>query len=389
MLQPPIYLDHSATTPVWPEVIADMEPFFSQAYGNPSSMHAAGRKAYAGLQEARQTVARHLGAKPQEVVFTSGGTESDNSALRGIALARRQIMGARRIISTPIEHHAILETLEDLTQIHGFAIDLLPVNGAGLVSPQDLSQALEEPAALVSIMLANNEVGTVQPLSELGTICRAHDTPLHTDAVQAMCKVPIRVDDLGVASLSASAHKFHGPKGIGFLYLRQGTPFLPRQTGGSHEGGRRAGTENVPLIKGMAKALNMNQQKASQEIPRQMELRDQLISAVLAGVKGAYLTGDTQNRLPHHASFVISGLEAESMLIGLDMAGIMASSGSACTSGAHQPSHVLSALGIKAPDSYGALRFSLGHSTTASDIAYVSEQLISITGQLRQAMNVS
>ncbi len=389
MLQPPIYLDHSATTAVWPEVIADMEPFFSQAYGNPSSMHAAGRKAYAGLQEARLTVARHVGAKPQEVVFTSGGTESDNSALRGIALARRQKMGSRRIISTPIEHHAVLETLEDLAHIHGFVIDLLPVNESGLVRPQDLNQALAKSAALVSIMLANNEVGTVQPLAELGAICRAHDTPLHTDAVQAMCKIPIRVDDLGVASLSASAHKFHGPKGIGFLYLRQGTPFLPRQTGGGHEGGRRAGTENVPLIKGMAKAMNMNQQMADRELPRQRELRDQLISTVLAGVKGAYLTGDTQHRLPHHASFVISGLEAESMLIGLDMAGIMASSGSACTSGAHQPSHVLSALGIKAPDSYGALRFSLGHSTTASDIAYVSEQLISITGQLRQAMNVA
>ncbi len=386
MLQSPLYLDHSATTPVWPEVVAAMEPYFSQAYGNPSSMHAAGRKAYAGLQQARQQVARHIGARPQDIIFTSGGTESDNSALRGIALARRQQTGVRRIVSTPIEHHAVLETLEDLAQVHGFDIELLPVDAVGRVHPADLSQALAEPAALVSVMLANNEVGTVQPLAQLGAICQAQDTPLHTDAVQALCKVPVHVDDLGVAALSASAHKFHGPKGVGFLYLRRGTPFLPRQTGGGHEGGRRAGTENVPLINGMALALDMNMQAAETEWPRQRKLRDQLISAVLTGVEGAYLTGDPQHRLPHHASFVVSGLEAESMLIGLDMAGIMASSGSACTSGAHQPSHVLSALGIKAPDSYGALRFSLGHSTTALDIAFVAEQLASITAQLRHAM---
>ncbi len=386
MLQSPLYLDHSATTPVWPEVIAAMKPYFHEAYGNPSSMHAAGRKAYAGLQQARQNVARHIGARPQEIIFTSGGTESDNLALRGIALARRQQTGARRIVSTPIEHHAVLETLEDLAQVHGFDIELLPVSATGRVRPADLTRALAAPAALVSIMLANNEVGTVQPLAQLGAICQAHDTPLHTDAVQALCKVPICVGDLGVAALSASAHKFHGPKGTGFLYLRQGTLFLPRQTGGGHEGGRRAGTENVPLIQGMALALDMNLQAAATEWPRQRALRDQLIAAVLRDVEGAYLTGDPRHRLPHHASFVIPGLEAESILIGLDMAGIMASSGSACTSGAHQPSHVLSALGIKAPDSYGALRFSLGHATTARDIAFAAEQLIRITAQLRQAM---
>jgi len=389
MLQTPLYLDHSATTPVWPEVVAAMEPYFSQAYGNPSSMHAAGRKAYAGLQQARRKVAHHIGARPQEIIFPSGGTESDNLALRGIALARRRQTGACRIVSTPIEHHAVLETLEDLAQVHDFEIELLPVGEVGRVRPADLTQALAEPAALVSVMLANNEVGTVQPLAQLGAICQARDTPLHTDAVQAMCKVPVRVDELGVAALSASAHKFHGPKGIGFLYLRRDTPFLPRQTGGGHEGGRRAGTENVPLINGMALALDMNMQAAETEWPRQQELRDQLISAVLTGVAGSYLTGDPRQRLPHHASFVVSGLEAESMLIGLDMAGIMASSGSACTSGAHQPSHVLSALGIKAPDSYGALRFSLGRSTTASDIVFVAEQLAGITAQLRQAMAVA
>lgn len=386
MLKSSIYMDHSATTPVWPEVIAAMEPYFNQAYGNPSSMHAAGRKAYAGLQKARKLVAHHIGAKPQEIIFTSGGTESDNSALRGIALARLLKTGIQRIISTPVEHHAVLETLEDLAQIHAFEIELLPVDKTGRVNPDDLVSALKEPTGLVSILYANNEIGTVQPLKLLGEICVAHNTPLHTDAIQAMCKIPIKVRDLGIAAMSASAHKFHGPKGVGFLYLRKDTPFLPRQTGGGHEGGRRAGTENVPLIQGMAKAMEMNLGDAETEWGRQERLRDQLISAVLERVEGSYLTGDSHHRLPHHASFVVSGLEAESMLIGLDMAGVMASSGSACTSGAHQPSHVLSAVGIGAPDSYGALRFSLGHSTTSSDIDYVADQLEAITTQLRQSM---
>lgn len=384
MPQMPLYFDHSATTPVWPEVVKAMEPYFRQGYGNPSSIHAAGRKAHAGLQSARGKVARLIGADPNEIVFTSGGTESDNAALRGIALARREAGAPPRVISTPIEHHAVLETLEDLTEVHGFQVDLLPVDDKGRVSPADLDSALEEPAALVSVMLANNEVGTLQPLAELGAVCRARRTPLHTDAVQALCKTPVQIDDLGVAALSASAHKFHGPKGVGFLFLRRGTPFRPRQTGGGHERGRRAGTENVPLIHGMAVAMEMNLKSADTEWPRQRTLRDQLISGVLNGVRDAYLTGHAEQRLPNHASFVVPGLEAESMLIGLDMAGIMASSGSACTSGAQQPSHVLSALGIEAPDSYGALRFSLGHGTSEDDVAYAVEQLSRIAGQLRE-----
>lgn len=381
--RPAIYLDHSATTPVWPEVLEAMQPYFGEMFGNPSSMHAAGRKAYTGLQEARQCISAAIGAQPQEIVFTGCGSESNNAALRGIAWAQRQQTGARRIISSQVEHHAILETLDDLEELHGFTQELLPVDAAGRVDPRDLDQIMDEDVALVSIMQANNEVGTIQPVSALSRICRAHGVPLHSDAVQALGKMPVHVDELGVDALSASAHKFHGPKGVGFLYLRQGTPFRPFLTGGSHEGGRRAGTENVPLIYGMATALSLHLQAQEQERERQQALRDQLIDGIRTRVTGACLTGDPVQRLPHHASFIVPGLEAEAMLIALDMAGIMASSGSACTSGAHQPSHVLAAMGIHPPGSYGALRFSLGHSTTEADIDFVLAQLEHITSQLR------
>ena len=384
--RPSIYLDHSATTPIWPEVVAIMQPLFSDIYGNPSSIHAVGRKAHASLQSARRDVARHIGAQEKEIVFTSGGSESDNAAVRGIALARREQCGAKRIISSAVEHKAILETLEDLEHIHNFEIVLLPVDATGRVNANDLAQTLNDDTALVSIMLANNEVGTIQPLAELGALCQAQGIPLHTDAVQGITKVPVQVDELGVAALSASAHKFHGPKGVGFLYLRQGTPFHPSLTGGGHEGGRRAGTENVPLICGLAKALDLNMAAGDETWERLTNLRNRLIAGVTETIEGAYLTGSVTHRLPHHASFIIPGLEAEAMLIGLDMAGIMASSGSACTSGAHQPSHVLAAMGITPPDSYGALRFSLGSHTQEEDIDFVLDQLARIIQQLRAAL---
>ncbi len=362
-----------------------MQPLFSEMYGNPSSIHAVGRKAHASLQSARRCIARHIGAREQEIVFTSGGSESDNAAVRGIALARRAQYGTNRIISSAIEHKAILETLEDLAHLHDFEIVLLPVDTAGRVDPDSLAQSLNTETALVSVMMANNEVGTLQPIAEMGALCQTHGVPLHTDAVQALTKLPVHVDELGVSALSASAHKFHGPKGIGFLYLRQGTPFHPFLTGGGHEGGRRAGTENVPLICGLATALDLNMATSTESWAHLASLRDQLITGVTETVEGAYLTGSATHRLPHHASFIIPGLEAESMLIGLDMAGVMASSGSACTSGAHQPSHVLAAMGITPPDSYGALRFSLGHHTQEADITFVLEQLARITEQLRTA----
>ena len=382
-LREPIYLDHSATTPVWPEVVESMQAFFVDSFGNPSSIHAAGRSAYSGLQKARNSIASHIGAEPAEIIFTGCGTESNNAALRGISLARRDATGANRIITTAIEHHAVLETLEDLAELHDFEPVILPVDCDGKIDLCDLELALQEPTALVSCMYANNEVGTVQPLEEIGRICDAAAVPLHTDAVQAMTRLPVSVDKLKLSALSVSAHKFHGPKGVGFLYLRKSTPFRPFMTGGGHEGGRRAGTENVPLIAGMARALDLCMERAEETSKHQRELINDLISSVLDTIEGAALTGSHHDRLPHHASFVFNGLEAEAILIGLDMAGIMASSGSACTSGAHQPSHVLSAMGINPPASYGAIRFSLGRETSRQDIEFVVQQLQRITTQLR------
>lgn len=383
--RPTIYLDHAATTPVAPAVLAAMQPYFSELYGNPSSIHRVGRRANVALEQARRTVAEAIGALPKEIIFTSGGTEGDNAALRGIALARRAATGANRIITSPIEHHAVLHTAFDLRDHFGFDLTLLPVDRDGLIAPSELERALGDghDIAVVSIMLANNEIGVIQPLAALGELCRALGVPLHTDAVQAAGKLALDVTELGVDALSTSGHKFYGPKGVGFLYLRHGTPYLPLLTGGSHEGNRRAGTENVPLIVGMAQAFVLVEAERAAESARLRVLRDQLIGGILEEVADVYLTGAPEPRLPNLASFVLRGVEAEGVLIALDLAGIAASSGSACTSAAQQPSHVLEALGITAPDAHGGLRFSLGRSTTVDDIRYVLEKLPQIVTQLR------
>lgn len=380
-----VYLDHAATTPVAPAVVAAMQPYFTEFYGNPSSLHRFGRRASVALEQARRTIAEQIGAAPKEIIFTSGGTEGDNAALRGIALARRAATGANRIITTPIEHHAVLHTAFDLRDHFGFDLTLLPVTQEGLVDPADLAKALGDgqAVAVVSTMYANNEIGTIQPIAALGAHCRAVAVPLHTDAVQAAGKLPLAVADLGVASLSVSSHKFYGPKGVGFLYLRNGTPFWPLLTGGSHEQERRAGTENVPLIVGMAAAFTLAEAERASEGPRLRALRDQLIGNVLENIEDVYLTGARDQRLDNLASFVVRGVEAESLLIALDLAGIAASSGSACASGSQRPSHVLEAIGLPAADARGALRFSLGRSTTAEEIAYVTEKLPQIVTQLR------
>lgn len=380
-----IYLDHAATTPVAAEVLAAMLPYFSEFYGNPSSVHRVGRRASVALAQARRTIAEHIGAAPGEIIFTSGGTEGDNAALRGLALARRTAIGANHIITTPIEHHAVLHTAFDLRDHFGFDVSLLPVDSTGRIDPADLTSALGDGrgVAVVSVMMANNEIGAIQPIAELGACCRAVGVPLHTDAVQAAGKLPLQVDELGVAALSVSSHKFYGPKGVGFLYLRKETPYLPFMTGGSHEHGRRAGTENVPLIVGMAKAFTLAEAERESEGPRLRLLRDQLIGRILETVDDAYLTGARTERLDHLASFILPGVEAESLLIALDLAGIAASSGSACASGSQRPSHVLAAIGITPADARCALRFSLGRSTTADDIRYVAEKLPQLITQLR------
>jgi len=380
-----IYLDHAATTPVAPEVLTAMQPYFSEFYGNPSSIHRVGRQANIALEQARRTLAEGIGATPTELIFTSGGTEGANAALRGLALARRAATGANRIITSPIEHHAVLHTAFALRDHFGFDLILLPVNQTGLVDPADLEDALGNGSdvAVVSVMLANNEIGVIQPIAALGVLCRAVGVPLHTDAVQAVGSLPLDVKALGIAALSASSHKFYGPKGVGFLYVQKQTPYLPWLTGGSQEGDRRAGTENVPAIVGMATAFGLAEAMRDTESTRLRYLRDQLIGSILESINDAYLTGAWETRLDHLASFVLRGVESERVLIALDLAGIAASSGSACASGSQRPSHVLEAIGITPTDAQGALRFSLGRSNTADDIAYVLEKLPPIVTKMR------
>ena len=385
LARPNIYLDHSATTPVHPAVVEAMLPYFTTDYGNPSSIHTVGRRANVALEKARRTVAEICGARPNEIIFTSGGSEGDNAALRGIALARRSATGAKRLVISAIEHHAVLHTAEALRNDFGFDLTTLPVTTEGLVRLPDVEQALGDgqDVALVSVMYANNEIGVIQPLAAIGALCRAREVPFHTDAVQAVGKLPLAVNDLPVDALSASAHKFYGPKGVGFLYLRRGTPFQPILTGGGHEHNRRAGTENVPLIVGLAQALALAEQERIAENARLRLLRDRLVTGILDRVAGAQLTGSATERLDSHASFVIRGVEAEGVLIGLDLAGIAASSGSACTSAAQQPSHVLTAIGLPPTAAVGGLRLTLGHSTTTADIDYVLDQLPRIVARIR------
>ncbi|MBI1296621.1 aminotransferase class V-fold PLP-dependent enzyme [bacterium] len=384
-----IYLDHSATTPVRAEVVEAMLPYLGEFYGNPSSIHRTGRKAHAGLDAARRTIAQILGAKTGEIIFTGCGSESDNAALRGIALARREQSGANRIVTTPVEHKAVLETAIDLRDHYGFELTILPVDGDGQLDPTAVEAVLDDDVAVVSVMHANNEVGTILPIGEIGALCRVRRIPFHTDAVQAVGRLPIHVDELQVDALSATAHKFYGPKGVGFLYLRQGTPFHSVLTGGSHENSRRAGTENVPGIVAMAKALALAEAEREAEMARLQILRDRLIGDILKAVDGAQLTGSPNHRLANHASFVVDGVEAEGMLIALDLAGIAASSGSACTSAAQQPSHVLEAMGVPSRLAVGGLRLSLGRSNTPEQIDYVLEKLPRIVAQIRGMMPVA
>jgi len=381
----PIYLDHAATTPIRTEVLETIHVHLAETFGNPSSIHRAGRSASVALQTARQTLAKLLNARPSEIIFTSGGTESDNAALLGIALARRATGGANRLITTAIEHKAVLETAQRLRDHFGFTLTVLPVDARGCVQRADVAAALGDgqDVALVSVMLANNEIGVIQPVAEIGVLCRAYGVPLHTDAVQAGGKLSLDVAALHVDALSLGAHKFYGPKGVGLLYLRTGTPCWPLLTGGGQERGLRGGTENIPLIAAMATALELAEAERQPEAARQRALRDRLIGALLETIDGVHLTGAPDTRLDNHASFVIDGADAEGLLIALDLAGIAASSGSACTSGSNRPSHVLAALGLAEAQAAGALRFSLGRSTTAEDIDFVVEKLVEIVRRVR------
>ena len=377
-----VYLDHAATTPVDPQVVEAMLPYFSQKYGNPSSIYALGREAADALDSAHRTVAEILHAQPREIVFTSGGTESDNLAIRGVAFAQRK-RGKNHIITSPIEHHAVGHTVEQLAKEFGFEVTMVPVDRYGLVDPDDVGRAITERTALVTIMYANNEVGTIEPLPEIAALTREKGVPFHTDAVQAGGSLDLDVDRLGVDLLSLSAHKFYGPKGVGVLYVRRHTPLLPMQTGGAHERNRRAGTENVAGIVGLATALRLAHEEREQHNAHLSGLRDRLIEGLLSGIPDVELTGHPTNRLPNSASFVFHGIEGEAILLNLDLQGVAASSGSACTSASLEPSHVLLAMQLPVEVCHGSLRLTLGKDNTAEDVDYVVSILPGIVEKLR------
>ncbi len=376
-----IYLDHSATTPVDPRVVEAMLPFFTEKFGNASSLHRWGQVALSALDEARQTIADILGASPKEIIFTSGGSESDNLALRGVALALRA--KGNHIITTPIEHHAILNTAAQLEKEFGFEVTRVPVDRQGRVNPDDIARAITPQTILVSVMYANNEVGTIEPLAEIAKIVKARGVIFHTDAVQAGGYLPVNVNELGVDLMSLGAHKFHGPKGVGVLYARAGTPLVPTQTGGSHERNRRAGTENIPYIVGIATALKIAQSERETTNARLQSLREKLIEGILERVVGAQLTGDPKNRLPGHTSFVIPGAIGDEMILGLDLAGVAGSTGSACTAGSAEPSHVLAAMGYPADLARGALRLTLGRENTDKDVERAVNVVADVVYKLR------
>ncbi len=361
---PRIYLDYASTTPLDPRVLEAMLPYFSERFGNASSLHTLGQEARAAVDEARRILAQALGAQPSEVVFTSGATESDNWAILGVAWANEG--RGRHLITSAVEHHAVLEPCRFL-EAHGWEVTYLPVDRYGRVDPDDVRRALRDDTVLVSVMHANNEIGTLQPVAEIARICRERGVLVHTDATQSFGALPLHVDALGVDLLSASAHKRYGPKGVGLLYVRKGTRILPLLRGGSQERGRRAGTENVPGIVGFGRAIAIALAEREQEQTRIQQLRDRLIEGLLR-IEGACLNGHPTDRLPNNVNVSFAGTDSETLLLNLDLAGIAASSGSACTAGSLEPSHVLRAIGLAEELARGTVRFTLGRWTTEEEV---------------------
>ena len=375
-----IYADNAATTRMSRAALDAMIPVLEQDYGNPSSLYALGQRAKEILEQARADVAAAIGAEPKEIYFTSGGSEADNQAIRSAALLGAQ-KGKKHIISTAFEHHAVLHTLKKLEK-EGFEVTLLDVHSDGLVRPEELEDAIRYDTCLVTVMTANNEIGTLQPIRELAAIAKAHGVPFHTDAVQAVGHIPIDVKDLGVDLLSASGHKFHGPKGVGFLYARKGYRLTSFIEGGAQERGRRAGTENVAAIAGMAAALKEAVTNLEKNAKHVSALRDRLIAG-LQTIPHAALNGDAVKRLPGNVSFCFEGIEGESLLLYLDDRGISASSGSACTSGSLDPSHVLLAIGRVHDVAHGSLRLTLGEDATEEEVDYIVKNVSEVVDQLR------
>ena len=378
-----IYLDHSATTPVDPRVAEAMAPYWSQAFGNSESSHGFGQAAASGLERARQTAADVLGCRPAEIVFTGSGTEADNLALRGAAWAARQSERGNHIVTTPIEHHAVGHTVDQLRDLFGFEVTRVAVDEHGRVDPDDVAAAIRPDTILVSIVMANNEIGTVQRTSEIGEVCRERGVLFHTDAVQAAGRLPLELDDINADLLALSAHKFYGPKGVGLLYVRRDTALVPAITGGGHERRRRPGTVNVAGAVGLATALRLAEEERVTETARLRRLRDQLIEGVLTSIPESRLTGHPTERLAHHASFAFRGVEGESVVLNLDLEGIAASSGAACAEGEPEPSFVVTAMGLPPEWSIGSLRLTLGRTNDEADVARVLEVLPGIVERLR------
>lgn len=388
MMREKIYLDYAATTPLDRRALEAMLPYFSEQFGNPSSIHGYGQEAEAAVEDARDKVADALNCLAEEIIFTSCGSESDNLALRGAALAMRERSGADQILTSRAEHHAVSKTAEQLEKHYGFRVEWLPVDEHGMVRPETVEQALCDETALVSVMYANNEIGTVNPIEEIAAICRARGVPFHSDAVQAAAYLPLDVDALGVDLMSLGGHKFYGPKGMGALYVRKGTPLVPHLTGGGQESGLRAGTHNVPLIVAFAEALRLTVEERQRRMAHVRPLRDRVIGAVLEAISDSRLTGHPEQRLPNHASFAFKDVDGNLLLTMLDMAGFACSSGSACKTGSPEPSEVITSLGLTRDWALGSLRVTLGMDTTPEHIESFLEALPSLVQKARSLTRV-
>ena len=379
-----IYLDYAATTPVDSRVLDAMLPYFRDSFGNPSSVHRYGQRAEAAVEEARETVAAILGCRPDEVIFTSCGSESDNLALRGTAQAIAEKTGRKWVLTAQTEHHAVSKTAEQLADRYGFSLEWLEVDEHGMVTPGALEKAICDGTAIVSVMYANNEIGTVNPVKELAEISHRHGALFHTDAVQAAAYLPVDVNELGADLISLGGHKFYGPKGVGALYVRQGTPLVSQMTGGGQEHGLRAGTSNVPYIVGFAEALRLAAQEREQRIAHVKPLRDRIIGTVLEEIPDSRLTGHPEDRLPNHASFAFKNVDGNLLLQMLDAAGFACSSGSACKTGNPEPSEVMSAIGLSRAWELGSLRVTLGSGTTVEEVEAFLQGLPSLVEKVQK-----
>jgi cysteine desulfurase len=378
-----IFLDYASTTPVDPRVVDAMMPYFNQSYGNSSSIHHYGQQAERALEDSRQVVAELLGAQPGEIIFTSCGSESDNLALRGVAFAERRQRGAAHILISSVEHHAISNTAYQLQDLHGFDIEIIPVDQFGMVSLNDFASRIRPDTAIVSVIHANNEIGTINPIAEIGEICRTRGVPFHTDAVQGAAHLPINVETLNVDLMSIGAHKFYGPKGVGALYVRQGTPIIPVLTGGGQETNLRAGTHNIPYIVGLAKSFEFAQDGNQARLDHYLSMRDLIMNRILDTIPSSKVTGHPVQRLPNHASFVFKDVDGNTLLMMLDAAGYSCSSGSACKTGDPEPSDVLLTLGYSRDWALGSLRVTLGQMTSSNEVEGFLETLPKLVQQVR------